>query len=330
MNTKRWIAIGIFCGLLFIQSVLSVKTFDDDDIGASMSGSAWSTSFYKLGTAGKIALLEINGVIQESEDVSMLTSGGTYRHNVFLEQLEYAFSDGSIDGIVLQVNSPGGGVYESDEIYNKIMDLRKEYDKPFMVYMAQMAASGGYYVAAPADKIYANRNTITGSIGVLMGGLNMKELMDNIGIKDTTITSGKNKTIMSSTSEMTDEQVRIMQSMVDEMYDQFLDVVSTGRSIDKKDLKPIADGRVYTARQAKENGLIDEIGTLDDAIDGVANMAGLANPAVLQFNNNDFGFLSNFLTKVGGVIASKNSVSLKDIEQLTDIKSELPMYLWEQ
>ncbi len=92
-----------------------------------------------------------------------------------------------------------------------------------------MAASGGYYVSAPNDKIYANRNTITGSVGVAMGGINLKELMDNIGVKDNTITSGKNKTIMSSTHEMTSEQERILQEMVDETYDQFLDVVSQGR-----------------------------------------------------------------------------------------------------
>ena len=99
---------------------------------------------------------------------------------------------------------------------------------------------------------------------------------------------------MSSTHEMTSEQERILQEMVDETYDQFLDVVSQGRNIDKNDLRPIADGRVYTARQAKENGLIDEIGMLDDAINEVANMSGLSNPSVVEFVNNDFGFLNAF------------------------------------
>lgn len=328
MNTKRWIAIGVFCGLLFIQLV-SNFTISEDGLGEAISGSSWSPNYYKKGTSGNIALLEIDGVIQETEETSMFTSE-SYRHGVFLDQLEYAFSDSSIDGVVLQVNSPGGGVYESDEIYNKIIDLKEEYGKPFVAYMGQIAASGGYYVSAPADKIYANRNTITGSIGVLMGGLNIKELMDNIGVKDNTITSGKNKTIMSSTHELTTEQARIIQAMIDESYEQFLDVVSTGRNIDKKDLIGIADGRVYTARQAQKNGLIDEIGSLDDAIDEVANMAGLADPSVLQFNYNDFGVWGSFFAKAANVFASKESVSLKNVEKITDIKSSLPMYLWEQ
>lgn len=328
MNTKRWIAIGVFCGLLFIQLV-SNFTISEDGLGEAISGSSWSTNYYKKGTSGNIALLEIDGVIQETEETSMFTSE-SYRHGAFLDQLEYAFSDSSIDGVVLQVNSPGGGVYESDEIYNKIIDLKEEYGKPFVAYMGQIAASGGYYVSAPADKIYANRNTITGSIGVLMGGLNIKELMDNIGVKDNTITSGKNKTIMSSTHELTTEQARIIQAMIDESYEQFLDVVSTGRNIDRKDLIGIADGRVYTARQAQKNGLIDEIGSLDDAIDEVANMAGLADPSVLQFNYNDFGVWDSFFAKAANVFASKESVSLKNVEKITDIKSSLPMYLWEQ
>ena len=327
MNTKRWVAVGVFLGLLFIQLV-SYFTIHGDDIGA-VSGTTWSTKYYKMGTSGTIALLDINGIIQESSESSMFTAE-TYRHDVFLNQLEYAFTNSDIDGIVLRVNSPGGGVYESDEIYNKIISLREEYDKPFVVYMEQLAASGGYYVSAPADKIYANRNTITGSIGVAMGGINLKELMDNIGVKDNTITSGKNKTIMSSTHEMTSEQERILQEMVDETYDQFLDVVSQGRNIDKNDLRPIADGRVYTARQAKENGLIDEIGMLDDAINEVANMSGLSNPSVVEFVNNDFGFLNAFLSKATNVLASKNTINLKDVEKLADIKFSLPMYLWEQ
>lgn len=328
MNTKRWAAVGVFLGLLFIQ-IISYFTIQSDDLGASSGGVSWSTKYYKIGTSGTIALLDINGIIQESSGTSVLT-GETYKHGVFLDQLEYAFSSKNIDGVVLRVNSPGGGVYESDEIYNKITELKEEYNKPLVVYMCQLAASGGYYVSAPADKIYANRNTITGSIGVAMGGLNLKELMDNIGVKDNTITSGRNKTIMSSTHEMTDEQRRILQEMVDEVYDQFLDVVSQGRNIDKKDLKPIADGRVYTARQAKEVGLIDEIGELDDAINEVADIAGLSNPSVLEFTSNDFGFLSNFLGKAANVFVSKDSVDLKDVEKLADIKSALPMYLWEQ
>ncbi len=112
---------------------MSYFTIQGDDIGA-VSGTTWSTKYYKMGTSGTIAILDINGIIQESSESSMFTAE-TYRHDVFLNQLEYAFTNSDIDGIVLRVNSPGGGVYESDEIYNKIISLREEYDKPFVVYM---------------------------------------------------------------------------------------------------------------------------------------------------------------------------------------------------
>ncbi|MDQ2086593.1 signal peptide peptidase SppA [Herbivorax sp. ANBcel31] len=327
MNTKRWIAVGVFCGLLFIQLLSSFMTTDDGISGVDFPD--WSTELYSRGTRGNIALLDIDGIIQGGGGSSFLYDE-SYRHESFLDQLEHAFTSSNIDGVVLQVNSPGGGIYESDEIYNKIISLKEENDKPFVVYMKQLAASGGYYVSAPADKIYANRNTITGSIGVAMGGINYKELLDNIGVKDNIFTSGDNKTILSPSHEMTDEQAKIVQSMVDEMYEQFLDVVMSGRDIGKSTLKSIADGRVYTARQAKEVGLIDEIGSLDDAIEKVSDIAELENPSVLRYKYDDLGFLSGFGVKISDAIFSKNLHNVKEIEKMFDIRSALPMYLWEQ
>ncbi|TYQ15025.1 UNVERIFIED_CONTAM: protease-4 [Acetivibrio alkalicellulosi] len=328
MNTKRWIAVGAFCGLLFIQILSSFVT--SSDTFAGFEGANWSTEVYRRGIRGNIAILEINGAIMESDSTSFLSTE-TYRHKEFLEQLEHVFKNDSINGVVLKVNSPGGGVFESDEIHRKIVSLKEENDKPFVVYMGKLAASGGYYVSAPADKIYADRNTITGSIGVIIGNLNFKELMDNIGIEENSIVSGKNKNILSPYQHMSDEQRQIIQSMVDEIHEQFLDVVSQGRNIEKSKLRSIADGRIYSASQAKDVGLIDEIGTLDDAIDEVASRAELSNPNVLKYKHDSLGFLSSFLGDFKGTIFSRRSIGLSELEkQVLDTEYSLPMYLWKQ
>ena len=136
--------------------------------------------------------------------------------------------------------------------------------------MQSMAASGGYYISAPCDKIYANRNTFTGSIGVTMGSYyDVSELLEKYGVKVTTITAGDNKAMGSYTEPMSDEQKAILQSLVDEAYDQFTGIVAEGRKMDIKTVKKLADGRIYSAKQAKENGLIDEIGTFQECKDAI-------------------------------------------------------------
>src|SRR5699024_9499864 len=129
--------------------------------------------------------------------------------------------------------------------------------------MGGMAASGGYYVAAPADKIFAEATTLTGSIGVIMESVNYAELAENHGVKFNTFTSGKHKDIMSPSREMTEEEHDIMQSMIDEMYDEFVDVIVDGRGMDEQTVREVGDGRIYTGKQAKEVELIDDLGSLD-------------------------------------------------------------------
>jgi protease-4 len=166
--------------------------------------------------------------------------------------------------LLLYVDSPGGTVYESDQLYLKIMEYKEKTNRPVYAYFASEACSGGYYISMAADTIYANRNTWTGSIGVIVSLTNYKKLYDKLGIKEIDITSGKNKAMGSGGLNLTDEQKDILQSLVDEAYDQFTDIVSTGRQMDIETVKKLADGRIYSAKQAKENGLVDEIGSLED------------------------------------------------------------------
>ena len=208
-----------------------------------------------------ITILHIEGTIQPDSYGSF-----EYSQEWTLEKIEDARFDDNNKGLILFINTPGGTVYETDEVYLELLEYQ-ETGKPYYVAMGSQATSGGYYMAAPADKIYANRNCWTGSIGVTMGTFyDISGLLDKYGIKTETITSGDNKAMGSSVEPMTKEQKEIFQSLVDEAYEQFVDIVSDGRNMPVKQVKKLADGRIYTAQQALNNGLIDEIGTLEDTV----------------------------------------------------------------
>lgn len=206
-------------------------------------------------------MVSVVGTIQEqtkSEGIFDVSEG--YQHLDTLEYIDRMKEDPANKGILLQVDSPGGTVYESEELYLKLKEYQQETNRPVWTYMEHYAASGGYYVSAPSDKIYANPNTTTGSIGVIISGFDMTGLYEKLGIRSYSITSGKNKDM----SKMNEEQVAIYQSIVDRSYERFVEIVADGRKMNKEDVKKLADGRIYSAKQAKENGLIDEIGLYDD------------------------------------------------------------------
>ena len=207
----------------------------------------------------KIAQISIEGVIEKENE--------KYNQKWLLETISKLKDDKNTTGIILYINSPGGSVYESDEVYNAVKKYKEETGKPVYAYFAALAASGGYYIGCSADRIIANRNTITGSIGVIAGRfINLTDLMAKHGIKSETIHAGKNKTMGSFDEPVTKEQRDIMQSVADECYEQFVSLVAENRNLDLETVKTLADGRIYTAKQAKENGLIDEIATFDDAV----------------------------------------------------------------
>lgn len=211
-----------------------------------------------------IGVVKVEGTIQDtSGSNSVLSSNVGYNHKKTLKYIDSMISSRDNKGIILYVNSPGGGVYESDELYLKLKQYKEETGRPVWTYMANMACSGGYYISMASDKIYANRNCWTGSIGVITSTLNVKGLYDKLGIQEIDITSGPNKAMGSSGLEMTDEQRAILQSLVDEAYGQFIGIVAEGRNMDIEKVKPIADGRIYSANQALELGLIDNVDTYD-------------------------------------------------------------------
>lgn len=218
----------------------------------------------KIKSDSYISTIYITGVISPENR--------TYNQKWLLKQIKRAQKDSKNSGILLVIDSPGGTVYEADEAYLALEEYKSTTKRPVYAYFCSLAASGGYYIGCAADKIFANRNTLTGSIGVIAGqSVDATGLFDKLGIKVTTITAGKNKNMGNYNSVLTDEQRQIFQSIADEAYEQFTGIVAESRRMKTDDVKKLADGRVYTALQAKDNGLIDEIISFDNAKESIAN-----------------------------------------------------------
>src|SRR5215467_2177830 len=212
-----------------------------------------------------VGVLQIDGTIDDSHDV--------------LAEMKRLKEMPWVKAIVVRIDSPGGAVAPTQEIFEEIQRFKKQ--KPIIASMGGMATSGGYYIAAACDKIVANPGTLTGSIGVIMQLSNVEELMKKIGVKGYNIKSGANKDIGSPFQPLSSEGREILQSLVDDVHRQFISAVAKGRGLDEATVRKLADGRVYSGAQAKELGLIDQFGTLDDAIDLAAKRVGLeANPTV--------------------------------------------------
>ncbi len=208
--------------------------------------------------AHKIGVIEVLGPITTSKQV--------------VQDLKTFERDESIKAIVLRVDSPGGGVGPSQEIYAAIKALK---NKPVVVSMGSVAASGGYYVAAPAAHVFANPGTITGSIGVIMEFPDIANLLEKIGLNRRVIKSGQFKDIGSPVREMTTAEQELLQNLIDDVYLQFVEAVASGRNMDIDAVKALADGRIFSGRQAKELGLVDELGGLQAAIEYSARRVGI-------------------------------------------------------
>lgn len=286
MDGKRWAALILSVALFFISVVYQFAiSSPDEEVDKLLSDTYFDTKVIKQGssfTSPTILVLDLEGIIQDIGDVPFMGSLA-YNHKQFIKMIEEAGEDESIDGIILRVNSPGGGVVESAEIHDKIAEVREKYDKPIYVSMGNTAASGGYYVSAPADKIVAHPATVTGSIGVIMENINFAELADDLGIDFNTITSGEYKDIMSPSRPMTDDEEVILQSIIDEMYDDFVQVIVDGRNMSEAQVRDLADGRIYTGKQAKELDLIDEIGSFEDTIALMEEDMELSGAHVIQY-----------------------------------------------
>lgn len=222
-----------------------------------------------LSTEDRIALIRVEGVILDSQST--------------VTELKRFGENPSIKAIVLRIDSPGGGVVPSQEIYDAVQRVRNKNSKAVIASMGTVAASGGYYIAAATDRIMANPGTLTGSIGVIMETANVEGLLKKIGVEGIVVKSGKFKDVGSPLRKMSDEEHALLQSVMDDVHKQFIDAVAEGRAMEVSVVQALADGRIFTGRQAKDVKLVDELGNLEDAIQLAADLAGIeGEPKVVE------------------------------------------------
>jgi protease IV len=222
-----------------------------------------------LSTEDRIALIRVEGVIMDSQ-----TTVG---------ELKRFSENPSVKAIVLRIDTPGGGVVPSQEIYDAVKRVRNKGNKAVIASMGSVAASGGYYIAAATDRIVANPGTLTGSIGVIMETANVEGLLQKIGVEGVVIKSGKYKDVGSPLRKMSAEERGLLQAVMDDVHKQFIEAVAEGRSLELSAARALADGRIFTGRQAKEAKLVDELGDLEDAIQLAAEVVGMeGEPKVIE------------------------------------------------
>lgn len=276
MVRNRWIW---GCALLIVGTVatIALALFV---VNVAMTGDEFAFSPLH----GRVGLVDVVGEISESESV--------------VDQIDRMQRDPTVKAVVVRLDSPGGGVAASQEIYDAVRRLREE-GKPVVASMGGVAASGAYYVACAADSIVANPGTLTGSIGVIMSFPNTEELFRKVGVKFETIKTGKFKDVGSMWRPMTDDEKALLQEVLGNVYEQFIDAIVDGRSMAREDILPYADGRIFSGDQAEEYGFVDRLGSLEDAIVMASEMAGIeGRPSVVRKERRRVSVLDFFEEKM--------------------------------
>ena len=280
-------------------------------------------------TSNKILLLDVDGIIMNA-DISSLLIDKESTVAAVKERLIKAEKDEQIRAVVLRLNSPGGGETASDIIYHELMEFRQKTERPIVACIMDVGASGAYYIAMGADKVIAHPTAVTGSIGVMMRYLTFDGLMSKFGVSDVTFKSGEHKDMGSLFRPVTDSEKAIFQSTVDDMYARFVRVIDTGRPGLKPDeIRRLADGRIYTATQAKANGLVDEVGYLKDAIAAAKGLAGIPDASVVTYKRS-LSYKNNIYSQGGGSPQARGDVNLVNVDMGRLVSSNQPMfmYLW--
>lgn len=263
------------CYGLIISSSIALQILS---LGSSSSSFDFDSN---SGVGPAVAVIHVEGVIVSGGD-DLFSDGSLASAQTIIKNIEKAKNDSDVKAIILAVDSPGGGVVASDQIYHAL----KGAGKPIVVVMGDLAASGGYYVSMASDWIVANPNTLTGSIGVISEFPNAEGLLDKIGVDFVVITSGPRKDIGSPYREMTEAERAYWQKIIDETYASFVQIVADGRHMTVDEVKPLADGGVYTGRQALELGLVDQLGYQEDAITKAAELGGITGqPRIIDYEN---------------------------------------------
>lgn len=339
MNKRRWVAIIIAVVMLVFSIVSSSITqksenkkqmgqinellYGNDDVQEQVEEAGTSDQ--------KIVELVVEGTIVDDGTSGLFSSGG-YNHESFMKQLAAIKADPQVKGILLEINSPGGSVYETAEITRALKDIQKDKKIPIYATMESQAASGGYYIAASSDKIFATEDTMTGSIGVIMSSMNYSGLMEKLGIADSTIKSGALKDIGSSSRPQTEQDKEVLQAFVDSMYGRFVKVVAEGRKMNETDVRKLADGRIYDGAQAVDNGLVDEIGYPDQALQALKKDKKLSDAQVVTYTTGATNFINTWLgsslAEFQGIKPSQEDLVKKIVESVGTPQAPKAMYLY--
>ena len=275
---------------------------------------------------GKIAVIPLTGTITTGGASSL--SGSTITPDLVKNYLTKAESDTLVKAIVFRIESPGGEIVPSQEILAEIERVKET--KPIVVSMGGMAASGGYYISTKANKIVALPTTMTGSIGVISQVMNIEGLLEKLGIQIETFKGGKYKDMYSGFRDMTPEEEEIVQRMIDEYYESFVDVVAEGRGLSKEEVRNLATGQIYTGTEAKELGLVDELGDLNTAIDLAAGLAGI-EAAIVEYYQPPRLTLWSLLGFFNAIQARISGLSAQDIILLEILSHNYrqPLFLYQ-
>lgn len=271
MKTKQLVAFVVAAAVFIVTGVssIAINTWSQKQTESSLSAYEQFMGLMEeeaTPTEDYIALIDVQGTIYSEPETSMWGDAVGYDHPSTMNYVDQLMYDDNNVGILLYMNTPGGEVTAADDLYLKLMQYKEYTGRKIYCYFADQSCSGGYYISMAADEIYANRNCWTGSIGVIVSMTNMQGLYEKLGIEEINITSGANKAMGSSGEELTWEQYDILQGLVDEAYDQFVSIIVEGRNLSVKRVRELADGRIYSAKQALEADLIDGICTFDEYI----------------------------------------------------------------
>lgn len=270
----------------------------------------------------KVVRIALDGVIMHGTD------GGFFETPVdpvesVLAQIRAASNDDDVRAILLEVNSPGGGVTPSDEIYAALKRFKDaDEERKVVVFMRDLCASGGYYVSMAGDWLIAEPTTIVGSIGVIMGSMNFKGLAEKVGVKDVTIKSGKNKDLLNPLNDVNPEQVALLQKMIDSTYERFFTIVKDNRQIREASLRELCDGRVFDAPEALKLKLVDQIGYFEDAVTKTAELLGEKDIKVVRYQTS-FSFFDRILA------AQTEADPARQLELLQNAARPKLQYLWQ-
>jgi protease-4 len=245
-----------------------------------VSGGRSSKPLAPLPGMDKVALVKIEGLLVNADHI--------------VEEINDHADDSSVKAIIIRIDSPGGGVVVSQEIYNAVLNARKTGKKKVVMSLGSIAASGGYYIAAAGDRIIANPGTLTGSIGVKMEFANVEKLLEKIGVKGMVVKAGEYKDIGSPYREMSEPEKKLLQAVIDDVHSQFIEAVAKGRNLPEADVKAIADGRIFTGRQALQLKLVDQLGDLEDSILVAAEMVGIKGKPKIVKKEKKVPFLEYF------------------------------------